>query len=169
MINYGVLSYRTSYTVVFHEITGYNYTLTVFRMSTPELLVFKKHFSELQGGIQSPSELAGKLYSKSIIAQNVREAAQLPTSTVHDKITALLDGVERAISSDPQCFHQLMDILDDDPTTKTLHTKLMNTYCELPLCCMLLVATITKLINVINHNYFAFYSQNYSKPLKQLL
>ena len=97
-----------------------------------ESLVFKEHYSTLQCGIQSPSELAGKLFSKSIITQNVREAAQLTTSTVHEKNTALLDGVERAISSDPQYFHQFMTILDDDPTTKPLHTLLMNTYCELP-------------------------------------
>lgn len=91
-------------------------------MSNHELLVFTKHFSEQQDGIQSPSELAGKLYSKGIIAQNVREAAQLTTSTVYDKNTALLDGVEQAISSDPQNFLQVMGILNDDPTTKPLYT-----------------------------------------------
>lgn len=135
------------------------YTLTVFRMS-PESLVFKKHYSDLQCGIQSPSELAGKLFSKSIITQNVREAAQLTTSTVHEKNTALLDGVERAISSDPQCFHQFVDILGGDPTTKPLYTLLMNTYCKLPCTCY--VCYLCMLI-------FVFYSQNYSKPLKQLI
>lgn len=100
-------------------------------MSTLESLVFRKHYSALQCGIQSPSVLAGKLFSKSIIAPNVREAAQLTTTTVHQNNTTLLDGVERAISSDPQCFHQFINILDDDPTTKPLRTKLMNTYCEL--------------------------------------
>ena len=105
--------------------------VTVFKMSTIESIVFRKHYSKLQNGLQSPSLIAGELYSKNIIDQNVRDAGQMITSTVLAAITVLLNAVERAISKNPQCFHQFMDILDEDPTTQPLRMKLMNTYDEL--------------------------------------
>ena len=105
--------------------------VTVFRMSTIESRVFRKHYSQLQTGLQSPSLIAGKLYSKMIIDWNVRNAVQMTNSTVLEKSTALLDAVEQAISCDPQCFHLFMEILDDDPTTYPLHTLLMSTYDKL--------------------------------------
>ena len=100
-------------------------------MSTIESIVFREHYSDLQSGLQSPSWIAGKLYSKKIIDRNVRNAGQMTKSTVLEKNIALLDAVEQAISCDPQCFHQFMDILDDDPTTQPLHMKLMSKYDEL--------------------------------------
>ena len=102
--------------------------MTVFKMSTIESKVFIKHYSELQNGLQSPSLIAGELYSMNIIDQNVRDAVQMTTSPVHERNAILLNAIERAISSDPQCFHQFMDILDDDPTTRPLHMKLKYTY-----------------------------------------
>ena len=101
-------------------------------MSTIESIVFREHYSDLQNGLQSPPLIAGKLYSKKIIDRNVRNAAQMTNSTVLEKNNALLDAVEQAIASSSQCFHQFMDILDDDPTTQPLRTKLMNTYGEWP-------------------------------------
>ena len=103
----------------------------MFKMSITESKVFRKHYSELQRGLQSPSLIAGKLYSKNIIDQNVRDAVQMTNSTVLATTcnTVLLNAVGQAIFSDPQCFHQFMDILYDDPTTQPLHMKLLNTYC----------------------------------------
>ena len=100
-------------------------------MSATESIVFREHYSELQTRLQSPSLIAGKLYSRKIIDRNVRNAGQMITSTVLEKTTALLNAVEQAIASNPQCFQQFMEILDDDPTTKPLYALLMNTYGEL--------------------------------------
>ena len=100
-------------------------------MSTTGSTVFRKHYSDLQHGLQSSSLIAGKLYSKKIIDQNVRNAGQMTNSTVLEGNTVLLNAVERAISSDPHGFHQFMDILDEDPTTQPLRMKLMSTYDEL--------------------------------------
>ena len=93
-----------------------------------KLLAIQRHYNNLQGGIQSPSELASKLYSRSIITQDVRDrAGQMTTFTTDDRNAILLNAVERAIYSDPRYFWQFMDILNDDPTTKRLHTLLMDT------------------------------------------
>ena len=81
-------------------------------LKTPvELLVFKRHYSDLQSGIQSPSVLASKLYSGDIITQDVRDHGQMITSTTDDRNAILLNAVERAIPSDPQYFWKFMDIL----------------------------------------------------------
>ena len=55
----------------------------------------------------------------------------MTNSTVLEGNTVLLNAVERAIVSNPQCFHQFMEILDEDPTIQPLCMKLMNTYDEL--------------------------------------
>ena len=93
-------------------------------------IVFKKHYNDLQSGIQSPSELASKLYSRNIIAQDVRNRGQMTTYTIRERNAILLNAVEQAISSDPKCFRQFMKILDDEPTTKPLHALLKDTYGE---------------------------------------
>ena len=91
-------------------------------------IVFKKHYNDLQSGIQSPSELASNLYSGDIITQDVRDRGQMTTSTTLERNAILLNAVEQAISSNPQCFQQFMKILDDEPTTKPLRTLLKDTY-----------------------------------------
>ena len=93
-------------------------------------IVFKRHYSDLQRGIQSPSELASRLYSIDIITEDVRDRGQMITSTTDYRNAILLNAVERAISMDPQCFWKFMHILNNDPTTKRLHTLLMATYGE---------------------------------------
>ena len=99
-------------------------------MST-ESMVFREYYSDLQASVQIPSELASILYSKSIISRHVRNKAQLMSLTVDEKNLVLFNAVEQAMFSNSQCFHQLMDIFADEPTTKPLHTRMMNTYCEL--------------------------------------
>ena len=99
-------------------------------MST-ESMVFRKHYSDLQDSVQTPSMLASTLYSKGIIGRHIRNKTQLVSLTVDEKNQVLLNAVEQAVLSDPQCFHQLMDILVDEPSTKPLHTRIMETYCEL--------------------------------------
>ena len=93
-------------------------------------IVFKKHYNDLQSGIQSPSELASELYSRNIIAQDVRNRGQMTTYTIRERNAILLNAVEQAISSDPKCFRQFMKILDDEPTTKPLRALLKDTYGE---------------------------------------
>ena len=92
--------------------------------------MFRRHYNDLQDGIQSPSVLAGLLYSSNIIDADVRDTVQLPGNTVRRKNQILLNAVEQAISSDPQCFHQLMDSLVDEAANKPLHIRIMDTYCE---------------------------------------
>ena len=97
---------------------------------TPEFQAFKKHFHDLQVGIQSPEVLACKLYSSDIIDNAVREKTNLASLTVLEKNVFMLTAVEQAISSDPQVFHQFIKDLDDEPTNAIFHKMLLDAYCE---------------------------------------
>ena len=115
--------------VIYLSRNAVTHTAAISSQST-ELLVFRRHYDDLQNNIQSPSVLAGLLYSSNIIDADVRDTVQLSGNTVRRKNQVLLNAVEQAISSDPQCFYQLMDSLVDEAVNKPLHTRIMNTYCE---------------------------------------
>ena len=95
-----------------------------------ELVVLRKHYHELQYGIQAPTVLAGRLYAEGIIDDIVRDTVQMSSTIKLEKNQALLNAVEQAISSDSQCFYQLIGILGDEPSTKPLHSMIMASYCE---------------------------------------
>ena len=76
--------------------------------------------------------IAGILYSKGIIHEDVRDRAQLPSNTCLKSNQILLNAVEQAIKTHPQWqFHQFLDILADEPTIEPLYKRLQESYCEL--------------------------------------
>lgn len=70
--------------------------LTRSSKKSTELLVFRRHYSELQCAIQSPEVSAGILYAKGIIDANVRDRAQLTCITRVESNQVLLNAVEQA-------------------------------------------------------------------------
>ena len=96
----------------------------------PELVVFRKHYHELQYGIQTPTVLASRLYAEGIIDGIIRDTVQISSTIKLEKNQVLLNAVEQAISMDSQCFHQFLGILEEEPSTKPLHSVIMTSYCE---------------------------------------
>ena len=125
----GIQLGRCPVRVIYLSRNAATHTAAISSQST-ELRVFREHYKHLQIGIQSPLALVGLLYSNGIIPFDVRNTVQLPGNTVLSRNQILLNAVEQAISSDPQYFYQFMDSLADEPANKSLHTKIMNTYCE---------------------------------------
>lgn len=105
--------------------------LTLNSKRSTELLVFRKHYSELQCAIQSPEVSAGILYAKGIIDENVRDRAQLTCITRVESNQILLNAVEQAIKTHHQHFHQFLNILAVEPTTALLYRRLQESYSEL--------------------------------------
>ena len=101
-----------------------------FLQKSTELVVFRKHYHELQYGMQAPTVLAGRLYAEGIIDDIVRDTVQMSSIIKVEKNQILLNAVEQAISSDSQCFHQFIGILGDEPSTKPLHSMIMASYRE---------------------------------------
>ena len=101
-----------------------------FLQKSTELVVFRKHYHELQYGMQAPTVLAGRLYAEGIIDDIVRDTVQMSSIIKLEKNQILLNAVEQAISSDSQCFYQFICILGDEPSTKPLHSMIMASYCE---------------------------------------
>ena len=57
--------------------------------------MFRRYYNDLQDGIQSPSVLAGLLYSSNIIDADVRDIVQLSVNTVCRKNQLLLNAAKR--------------------------------------------------------------------------
>ena len=90
--------------------------------------MFRKHYSDLQWAIQSPGVSAGILYAKGIIDEDIRDQAQLLCNTTVKSNQILLNAIEQAIKTHPQCFHQFLGILADEPTTELLYRQLQVSY-----------------------------------------
>ena len=90
--------------------------------------MFKKHYATLQVGLQSPDVLAGNLYARGIIDEDVRDGVQSPFITPIKKSQILINAIEKAIKTEPQHFHEFLNILAIEPTTEPLHKRLLDTY-----------------------------------------
>ena len=93
-----------------------------------EVRVFKEHYGLLQVGFQSPDVLAGNLYAKGIIDEEVRDGAQSPFITPMKKSQILLNAVEKAIKMEPQHFYVFLSVLAMERTTEPLYKRLLDTY-----------------------------------------
>ena len=93
-----------------------------------EVQVFREHYAVLQECFLSPDVLAGNLYARGIIDDNVRDGVQSPYITPVRKSQILLNAVEKAIKAEPQHFHAFLDILANEQTTKPLQKRLWDTY-----------------------------------------
>ena len=118
------------FNLLLHLLLHY-YNRNVSIRKSAESLVFQEHYSDLQHCIQSPSTLAGILYAKGLVSRDVRNQVQQLNLTTDQKNSCLLNAVERIIYCDPQRFHQFMDILHDEPTSRRLHAMIMENYSEL--------------------------------------
>jgi hypothetical protein len=79
-------------------------------------------------GFQSPDVLAGNLYARGIIDEDIRDKVQMPYITPVKKSQILLNAIEKAIKAEPQHFHVFLDVLALEPTTKPLQERLLDAY-----------------------------------------
>lgn len=90
--------------------------------------MFREHYSDLQYVIQSPDVLAGVLYTRGIVHEDVRDRAQSPFINCVKKSQILLNAVEQAIKAQPENFFLFLDILKEEPTTEPFYKRLRDTY-----------------------------------------
>ena len=90
--------------------------------------MFREHYAILQECFLSPDVLAGNLYARGIIDEDVRDGIQSPYITRVKKSQILLNAVEKAIKAEPQNFREFLHILALERTTEALHKRLWNTY-----------------------------------------
>ena len=83
---------------------------------------FRKNYGSLHSALAQPnvtSGLASKLYEKTIITAETRDAVQFTIGiTPSDRAANLLQAVESSIKIDHQRFQQFIRILKNDPTLK---------------------------------------------------
>eukprot|EP00731_Ephydatia_muelleri_P004484 Em0002g660a len=92
-----------------------------------ELLVLKKHYSDLVGTIQDPAGLAGSLYSRGMICQSVRDKVQERVDlTIKEKARVLINAVEAQVTTDPSMFQVFMEVLKEEPSLSTIVERMSN-------------------------------------------
>ena len=94
--------------------------------SEVECRVFKKYFADLSECIQSPTTLAGRLYSADLLSRDTRRTI-CSLERPGQQTTELLDAVEGQISMDPQNFYKFVDELEKDRPMQHLCDKLRST------------------------------------------
>ena len=95
------------------------------KLDSPEYQAFQKHFAVLNDGITDLSWLAAQLYSKDMISRNVRQEAELETTTAPTRTRKLLSAVKDQILTSPEPkFGDFLDILHSEPSLDHLARKL---------------------------------------------
>ena len=74
------------------------------------------------------SNIANKLYSKSIIAKAALEEAMNHNHIASDRTVSLLSVVEDKIRAEPHVFTEFINILESEPTLRSQANKLVKQY-----------------------------------------
>ena len=90
---------------------------------------FQSQRDDLLKMLQSDlSNIANKLYSKSIISNAVLEEATNQNHTATDRTVSLLSVVEDKIRAEPYVFTEFVKILESEPTLKSQAYRLVMLY-----------------------------------------
>ena len=93
---------------------------------SPEASTFQRYYRSLELAIQNPETLANILFAKQIIHCHVKDQIQVPTQTHSQKCNLLLNAVERTIIADPQKFHVLAEVLQEEHPTGYIAQQLLK-------------------------------------------
>ena len=74
--------------------------------------------------------IAGKLYSKSIIAAAVLDNALNQSNGASVRTMSLLSAVEDGIRSEARVFAEFIEILESEPTLRSQANVLVEKYCQ---------------------------------------
>ena len=96
--------------------------------SSPELRVFKLHFSKLVEAIPHPEQLAHELYSQDMISKGVHDEAVKLTARSAYRQSKLIAAVEDQIMVNPSILHQFLSVLRRDPSLVYLADAMSDHY-----------------------------------------
>ena len=99
-------------------------------LCSPEYAAFRECYPDILTAIQSPENLADRLYSQNVIDNEVKEQVHLDPQIIMKKGRILLNAVEKAIRADPACFTVFIKALDQEGTSgaRTVCLKLKGAY-----------------------------------------
>lgn len=84
---------------------------------SPEYAAFRECYADILTAIQSPEQLANRLYSQKVIHTDVHDEVHLDPQTKRKKSRILLLAVEQAIRTHPTNFQVLVDALHQEATS----------------------------------------------------
>ena len=93
----------------------------VFRSQRDTLSLQLKH---------SLTDVASKLYARSIVQSESLERAMLQAQIASEKTVVLLTAVEDKIKTEPWVFTEFVKILESDSSRRSLASKLVKSYLD---------------------------------------
>ena len=96
----------------------------------PGYRAFQDNYGTLVNGIQSPAELAARLFSKRMITPGIRSKVG---NNAIDKLTRtgeLLAAVESKIMSEPASFRLFVEVIKEEPAYQVIAQKLTDSFEE---------------------------------------
>ena len=96
--------------------------------NSPELRVFKLHFSHLVEAISHPEQLADELYSQDMISKGVHDEVVKRTAQSAYGQSKLICAVEDQIMVNPSILHRFLSVLRRDSSLVYLADAMSDHY-----------------------------------------
>ena len=96
----------------------------------PGYRAFQDNYDTLVNGIQSPADLAGKLFSKRMITAEILDNVGNFTIKKRDQTRELLEAARSKLISEPASFHVFVAVLKEEPAYQVIAQKLTDSYEE---------------------------------------
>ena len=94
----------------------------------PGYRAFQHNYDILVVGIQSPEDLADRLFSKRIITDGIRDKVGNRTLDKRTKTRELLAAVESKLKTEPASFHEFVKAIKEDQAYQDIAQKLTESY-----------------------------------------
>ena len=101
---------------------------SMMRADGPGYRAFRDNYVNLVIGIQSPEDLADRLFSKRIITDGIRDKVGNVMFDKRTKTRELLAAVESKLISEPASFHKFVAVIKEDQVYQDIAQKLTESY-----------------------------------------
>lgn len=90
-----------------------------------ESRALRRSYEVFTSGVD-PEFVIRNLYSKFLMTQREKERATQRTLTAHQQLDIVFECLERRVSADPSAFHQLVQMLLEEPTLERVGRKMQG-------------------------------------------
>ena len=94
----------------------------------PGYKAFRDNYDTLVDGIQSPEDLADRLFSKQLITDGIRDKVGNLMFGRRTRTRELLAAVESKLKSEPASFHVFVQVIKEEPAYQVIAQEMSDSY-----------------------------------------
>lgn len=118
---------RTGHTILVADLPR----MTEKLHTPPEILAYRKHFSELSHAVREPAWLASELFSEGLISfEAMDEAVSVRGVSCIQRTRQVLCHFKKTLADQPEVFHQFLSIVRKERSLQWLANRIEATYSE---------------------------------------